>query len=121
MLNLYDDLIISMEKFLDGFEPIEQVLISHPESNYGTGIGRSKESKKQSLQTWPDAGKNNMILRSDMAFELGGSTKPLAAIGCTLFTEDNNLVPKNSVYLIGKDLPDIREEIPYARITIIGG
>ena len=37
-------------------------------------------------ELWPDAGRNNFVLASDMAYELGGSTKQLKALGSTVIT-----------------------------------
>ena len=99
MLNLYDDLIVSILDMFERYDPIE------------LNCDLSED--------WPDAGKNNMILGSDMAFELGGTTKPLAALGSTIFTERKDLIPENKSYLIGKDLKEIKGENPYARITFV--
>ncbi len=68
---------------------------------------------------WEDAGNENMVLRSDMAYELGGSSTSLAALGGTAVTDAVDLVPKDEILLIGKDLPDIREDVPYARIAVV--
>lgn len=66
---------------------------------------------------WPDEGKAMMILRPDMAYELGGSGLP--ALGNTLVTTNENLVPHDGITLIGKDLPEIKEDSPYARLAIV--
>ena len=67
--------------------------------------------------SWPSVSDRSMILRSDMAFELGSGTKP--AIGCTIITGSDELVKKDKVTLIGKDLPDIENDMPYARIALV--
>lgn len=54
---------------------------------------------------WPQVGDHGMILRSDMAFELGDGTAP--AIGCTVITGSRELVPGDALRLIGPDLPAI--------------
>ncbi|MBP7059664.1 MAG: carbon monoxide dehydrogenase [Lachnospiraceae bacterium] len=97
MLNLYDDILFSILEMFKRYDPIE-LDCDIP-------------------QDWPDASKNNMILRSDMAYELGGITKPLAALGSTIFSERRDLIQKNKSYLIGRDLMEISGENPYARVT----
>lgn len=62
---------------------------------------------------WQDAGKAMMILQSDMAYELGGHNLP--AVGNTLVTTGKDFVPEDEIILIGKDLPEITEDTPYAR------
>ena len=67
---------------------------------------------------WPDAGSHQMILRSDMAYELGGSTPSIYALGGTALTETGEFVPKDSIKLIGPDLNAIKTDTSYARLTI---
>ena len=66
---------------------------------------------------WRCTDQEALVLRSDMAYELGGGTK--AAVSGLGFTTDSALVPENGVFLIGPDLPEIREDISYARITLL--
>lgn len=76
----------------------------------------------------PDAGEHNLILRSDMAYELGGGTQP--AIGGVAYTSSTELVRQNEIYVLGPDLPELGKQaeeaekksgmkgnIPYARIV----
>jgi CO dehydrogenase/acetyl-CoA synthase beta subunit len=66
---------------------------------------------------WADAGDHNLILRADMAYELGGGTCPaVSAMGVTASTE---LVSADEVYLLGPDLSEIKEDQPYARIALV--
>lgn len=65
---------------------------------------------------WADLGNNNMVLRSEMAYELGG--QGLAAVGATAVTAKEEFVPKDEILLIGKDIHEIKEDTPYARIAI---
>ncbi len=66
---------------------------------------------------WADAGDHNLILRADMAYELGGGTCPaVSAMGVTANTE---LVPSDEVYLLGPDLSEIKVDQPYARIALV--
>lgn len=66
---------------------------------------------------WPDAGKNQLIFRGDMAYELGGGVLP--ALGGVLLTGREGLVPGDSVILCGKDLDQLRQDTPYARIALV--
>lgn len=68
-------------------------------------------------KTWQVKKQEELILRSDMAYELGGGTKH--AISGLAFTTDETLVSKDGCYFVGKDLSDISEDCDYARITLI--
>ena len=70
-----------------------------------------------SASIWPDVGNQNMILRSDMAYELGGGTFP--AVGAMGVTADSALVPTDQVYLLGPDLNEIKADQPYGRIAFV--
>lgn len=58
---------------------------------------------------WPDAGQQQMILRRDAAFELEG-------VGFNLVTSGK--VP-DGIVLVGEDLWNIRDNRPFARITLV--
>ncbi|QFJ54447.1 carbon monoxide dehydrogenase [Pseudobutyrivibrio xylanivorans] len=66
---------------------------------------------------WEDVGDHNLILRADMAFELGGGTYP--AVSAMGVTSNSEFVPADEVILIGPDLKDIKADQPYARISIV--
>ncbi|MCQ2982652.1 MAG: hypothetical protein MJ178_07860 [Treponemataceae bacterium] len=95
-MKLYDDTIAGMQSLLSCYEnkkiPIEKT-------------------------TWPETGKETMILRSEMAYELGVDQLP--GIGCTIVTANDTLVPEDSLTLIGADLPDLNTDTPYARIAFV--
>lgn len=63
---------------------------------------------------WPDTGERNMILRSDMAYELGGESLP--ALGATAVTVGG--FAEDRLLLCGPDLPEILLDGPYARLTV---
>ena len=66
---------------------------------------------------WEDVGNHNLILRADMAYELGGGTCPaVSAMGVTASAE---LVPEDEVFLLGPDLSEIKADQPYARIAVV--
>lgn len=96
-MKLYDETIKEWLKILDSLQ------------------GRELDVKKG--EDWKDIGNANMILRSDMAYELGGNHLP-ALSGMTL-TADTSLVPRDEVLLYGKDLGEIREDTPYARLAVL--
>lgn len=70
-------------------------------------------------KVWEDVGKNNMVLRSDMAYELGGASNKMYALGSTVITGTDSLVPRDEVILVGKDLPEITEDTSYTRLTVV--
>ena len=79
----------------------------------------TEESRQLSLEEtgWPEVSDRSMILRSDMAYELGGERFP--AIGCTMITANPELVPSDKITLLGKDLPEIQGDVPYGRIALV--
>lgn len=66
---------------------------------------------------WRDMSDRSMILRGDMAYELGGGQLP--AVGGTIVTADESLVPSDGLFLIGKDLPELTADSPYARVALV--
>lgn len=78
---------------------------------------QGKELDIPKADNWKDIGNANMILRSDMAYELGGNHLP-ALSGMTL-TANTSLVPTDEVLLYGNNLPEIKEDTPYARLVMI--
>ena len=60
---------------------------------------------------------NELILRRDMAFELGEGSFPSVSI--TTITQDPALVPGDGVFLIGSDLGEIRGDCAFTRISIL--
>lgn len=95
-MKLYDETIKKIKNFLETKESLN------------LAVGET---------AWPEISDRSMILRSEMAYELGGEGFP--AVGCTLLTEDETLVPGDGVTLIGKDLPETGADTPYARIALV--
>lgn len=88
------------------------------------GFRANKDVKNRKLRElpvgesdWRDVSDRSMILRSDMAYELGSGTLP--AIGSTIITAEDKLIPRDRIFLIGKDLSELKEDTPYARIALI--
>jgi len=66
---------------------------------------------------WNESDNNSIILRNEMAYELGCDMNP--AVGFTVITDDEAFVQGDSVSLIGPDLTEIKGDGPYARIAVI--
>lgn len=76
---------------------------------------RSLEVSMDSI--WETGKKNELILKSDSAFELGGSYK--AAVSYQAVTSSKELVPRDEILLYGEDLGQIREDTVFARIALL--
>lgn len=66
---------------------------------------------------WSDDGNNGIVLRADMAYELGGQT--LETVTGQTITERVELVKEDEILLYGPDLPEITKDTAYARIAMI--
>ncbi|SDB41611.1 CO dehydrogenase/acetyl-CoA synthase complex beta subunit [Pseudobutyrivibrio sp. YE44] len=83
-----------------------------------SGLDLTRATKMDIVNTnWEDVGDHNLILRSDMAYELGGGTNP--AVSAMAVTCQDDFVNTDEVLLLGPDLKDIKEDHPYARIAIV--
>ena len=97
-MKLYDDCIRQAHELL-AMRPLHEVV---------TGAGST---------SWPDAGSNQLIFKSDTAYELGGGTLP--ALSGVLLTSSASLVPDSRITLCGSDLPQLDRDVPYARLALI--
>lgn len=66
------------------------------------------------MNSWPDNDSNSIVFMPDMAYELGAASMP--SISVQMMTTDCSLVKCNEILLIGKDIGQIKEDTPYARI-----
>ncbi len=66
---------------------------------------------------WAEVSDRSMILRSDMAYELGAERLP--GVGITLVTGGDEFVTEDKVILIGEDLSKLTKDTPYARVAIV--
>lgn len=82
-----------------------------------TLLSSEKQQLLHDATAWPVVSDRSMILRSDMAYELGGGSLP--ALGVTLVTASKDLVPGDGVFLTGTDLPEIDADTPFARIALV--
>ena len=64
-----------------------------------------------------EGGKNQLILGSEAAYELGALS--CDSVSCLLLTEDAEQVPRDEVVLYGPDLPEIKGDCSFARITVL--
>lgn len=96
-----------MEIYNECLTGVEQLLSQYP----------AKRLDITGNAVWKDSGKNQIILKSDTAYELGAGTMP--AVSSIALTDSAQFVPDDEVLLIGRDLPDIREDTPFARIALI--
>ena len=60
---------------------------------------------------------NDLILKRDMAYELGEGS--FSSTSLTAITQDEKIVSEDGIYVIGKELKDLTEDGPFARVTII--
>lgn len=73
--------------------------------------------RADAIKAWQMSDQEELILRSDMAYELGGGAMPaVSGLGVTVSKE---LVPKDEVICIGPDLTDIHQDTAYARMTFV--
>lgn len=63
-----------------------------------------------------DVGKNNMIFSNESAYELGSDSD---SISFDLSTSNNELVNKDQILLIGKDINEIDKDEKFSRITLV--
>ncbi len=118
-MKLYDTVIQSIYELLN--EKMEQNKQLYSENSIKIcrcpdekAVGEDNDCENE---IWQDAGEYNMILPSEMAYELGGGThRAVSGLG---FTSDMGLVEKDEILLYGPDLPDIQKDISYARLTMI--
>lgn len=97
-MKLYDECIAELDELLEAHQLIRLTV-------------------KEDDGDWPDEGKNQLIFRNDMAFELGGDTLP--AVSGILLTDNKECVSGDEILLCGKDLSKLKEDTPYARITLL--
>lgn len=72
--------------------------------------GKSKSVFEFHGKLWEDAGRNEIVMQRDAAFELQGT-------GFELFTSEK--LSDDGVVVIGKDLKDLKDKSPFARVSLI--
>lgn len=66
---------------------------------------------------WADVGKQNLVLRNEMAYELGAGALP--GVSFLAITTSEALVPEPGMFLYGPDLPEIRADRAYGRLVLL--
>lgn len=75
------------------------------------------ESQPCSKETWKQTEGFELVMKQDMAYELGSGSLP--AVSGLFFTSNERLVSEDQVLLLGPDLPWLAADSPYARITLL--
>ncbi len=68
-------------------------------------------------RTWPENDHHRMLLQKETAYELGAFGKPACNITCV--TSDASFFAGDEVVVMGADLQELKEDAPYARITLL--
>ena len=95
-MNLYDEIIEKCQK-------MTKVCVN------------AKTFNKSEIVSWNCGTEQEIILKKDMAYELGGTTLP--AVSMLAFTSDLDI--EDEVVVIGSDLSEIKADVPYARIALL--
>ena len=96
-MNIFDSIIKETSEILSAYTPEKLTVISEP--------------------SWVLCEKNELILTKDTAFELGGSR--LESVSFSSVSSSKDLVGEDQIWLYGRDLQDIKEDVPFARIVEI--
>ncbi len=96
-MKIYDELICKTMELLNSYEPRTYLY----DKNKSAAAGN----------------KNELILAGDAAFELGEGALP--SVSFTAITDNEELVPYDRILLFGKDLCELTESSPFARITFL--
>lgn len=68
-------------------------------------------------EAWEDTKDYNLVLKSEMAYELGGEGN--TSISGFAITNNSNIVSDDEIILYGPDLDEIKKDTSYGRITIL--
>lgn len=68
-------------------------------------------------EDWTDVGEYNLIMRGEMAYELGGGNLP--AVSGFALTSSEKFIENDEVWLYGPDIPEMKGDTPYARLTFL--
>jgi hypothetical protein len=73
---------------------------------------------------WPDAGEGHLVLRGEMAYELGGGSLAAASFfapcsDTSVFGRGAGAEGGDEAWLYGPDLPELHADAPYARIALV--
>lgn len=65
---------------------------------------------------WEDVGGNQLVMMKESAYELGGDNKPAVNLACVT---SGDFVTEDEIVVYGRDLKNISESVPFARIALI--
>lgn len=97
-----------MELYQSVLDRLTELAEAHP--------GR-REYVRDASRCWQESDKFELVMARDCAFELGGSGKGSA--NCTIVTTGENMFSGGKIIVVGKELNEITEDTPYARIVIL--
>lgn len=107
-MNLYDDMIVRCQSMLDSF--------SCKRYDISEEIAVKNGKKTISDKTfWEQEEEQRILFKKDTAYELGGGSLP--AYGGVAYTSDESI--KDEIVVCGPDLPKLKADSPYARLTIL--
>lgn len=95
-MNLYDDLIDGCLQLVEN-------------------MPKASRFKPRQLEPWECSDSPQIILKSDMAYELGGGSLPAVSMLAVCSHQEW----EDEIMVIGDDLPDIGSNAPYARIALL--
>ncbi|NLH00527.1 MAG: carbon monoxide dehydrogenase [Clostridiales bacterium] len=96
-MKIYDEIIIRTKELLSD----SKMRVFEYNPNYTAKIGK----------------KNEMILVRDAAYEMGEGSLP--SVSYVAITDNGKLVEGDRIFLFGKDLPEIKQSSPFARIAVL--
>ena len=67
-------------------------------------------------RVWKDPGESELIMQRDAAYELGGGGNPSVNYTCVT---TSGMIPRDEIVICGPDLPQISEDVPFARIVLL--
>ena len=109
-MKLYDDIIACCYTMLDPFSFLCKYY-NVPAGN----VVKGGEKTACSADLWEQESEQRILFKKDMAYELGGGNLP--AYSGIAFTSDTSI--KGEIIVCGPDLPEIKTDSPYARLTIL--
>ena len=81
------------------------------------GAAAPKRYAYDPARAWPDTGEFELVMLRDAAFELGGGSR--SAVNFTCVTTSPKLIDRDEILVYGPDLGEIRDDVDYARITLL--
>ena len=78
---------------------------------------QAKELNRNHAKPWNLLKENEFLLQKEVAFELGIRSQPSTCYQAV--TSSKELLPEDKILLYGPDLPEIKKNVPFTRITWI--